>query len=65
MIGIPGAGKSTLAQRYTARGYTRLNRDERGGTLRELARELGRELVHSKRVVLDNTYPSRASRAQA
>lgn len=61
--GIPGAGKSTLAERFT--GYTRLNRDERGGTLKQLAAEL--ELVLARgdtRVVLDNTYASRSSRAQ-
>jgi diketogulonate reductase-like aldo/keto reductase/predicted kinase len=63
IAGIPGAGKSTLAERFA--GYTRLNRDDRGGTLKQLAAEL--ELVLSRgdaRVVLDNTYASRSSRAQ-
>jgi predicted kinase len=63
IAGIPGAGKSTLAERFA--GYTRLNRDERGGTLKQLAAEL--ELVLARgdtRVVLDNTYASRSSRAQ-
>jgi aryl-alcohol dehydrogenase-like predicted oxidoreductase len=40
VMGIPGAGKSRLAEDYVARGYLRLNRDERGGGLRELARAL-------------------------
>ena len=29
IMGLPGAGKSTLAQSFVARGYTRLNRDDR------------------------------------
>ena len=62
IAGMPGAGKSTHAQALVARGYLRLNRDERGGSLAELARVLDRELAEHPRVVLDNTYPSRASR---
>jgi len=63
IAGIPGAGKSTLAERFA--GYTRLNRDERGGTLKQLAAELETVLAHGDtRVVLDNTYASRSSRAQ-
>ena len=65
IVGMPAAGKSTLAREYVARGYTRLNRDDRGGSLRELARELGRVLAGgATRVVLDNTYGTRASRAE-
>jgi aryl-alcohol dehydrogenase-like predicted oxidoreductase/predicted kinase len=63
IAGIPGAGKSTLAEQFA--GYRRLNRDECGGTLKQLAAEL--ELVLARgdtRVVLDNTYASRSSRAQ-
>ncbi len=37
VMGIPGAGKSRLAADYVRRGYVRLNRDERGGSLRALA----------------------------
>jgi aryl-alcohol dehydrogenase-like predicted oxidoreductase len=63
VMGIPGAGKSLVAEEYVARGYLRLNRDERGGTLRELARTLDEQLSSGvSRVVLDNTYLSRASR---
>jgi aryl-alcohol dehydrogenase-like predicted oxidoreductase len=66
VMGIPGAGKSRLAADYTARGYLRLNRDERGGGLRELARALDESLSSGlRRVVLDNTYLSRASRSYA
>jgi aryl-alcohol dehydrogenase-like predicted oxidoreductase len=64
VMGIPGAGKSRIAEDYVARGYVRLNRDERGGTLRELAAALDEELASgTKRAVVDNTYLSRASRS--
>ena len=35
-MGLPGAGKSTLAEAYVADGYHRLNRDEAGGSLEAL-----------------------------
>jgi len=64
VMGIPGAGKSLVAEEYAARGYVRLNRDERGGSLRELAAALDEELASgARRVVLDNTYLTRASRS--
>jgi aryl-alcohol dehydrogenase-like predicted oxidoreductase/predicted kinase len=64
VMGIPGAGKSRLAEAYVARGYARLNRDERGGGLRELSDALDRELSSGiRRVVLDNTFLSRATRS--
>jgi hypothetical protein len=65
-MGIPGAGKSRIAKEYVARGYVRLNRDERGGALREIAGALDDELAAgATRVVLDNTYLTRASRSYA
>jgi aryl-alcohol dehydrogenase-like predicted oxidoreductase len=61
VMGIPGAGKSRLVAGLT--GYERLNRDDRGGSLAALARELGRRLGQgARRLVLDNTYLTRASR---
>jgi aryl-alcohol dehydrogenase-like predicted oxidoreductase/predicted kinase len=64
VMGIPGAGKSRVAMDYVARGYLRLNRDERGGGLRELADALDAELsAGARRIVLDNTYLSRAARS--
>ncbi len=64
LTGIPGAGKSRLAETYVARGYVRLNRDERGGSLREVADALDEELSAGVRqVVLDNTYLTRAARS--
>ena len=64
-MGIPGAGKSRVASGYTRRGYTRLNRDERGGSLRALAAELDAQLDSGlRRAVLDNTYLSREARSR-
>jgi aryl-alcohol dehydrogenase-like predicted oxidoreductase/predicted kinase len=64
VMGIPGAGKSRVAEEYVSRGYVRLNRDERGGTLREIADALDEELSSGvRRVVLDNTYLTRAARS--
>ena len=64
VMGIPGAGKSLVAEDYVARGYARLNRDERKGTLRDLAETLDEQLASGvRRVVLDNTYLTRASRS--
>ena len=64
VMGIPGAGKSRVAEGYVARGYVRLNRDERGGSLRELADALEEQVASgARRVVLDNTYLTRAARS--
>ncbi len=64
VMGIPGAGKSRIAQDFVARGYFRLNRDERGGSLREIAAALDEALSSGvRRVVLDNTYLTRAARS--
>ncbi|MGE5691817.1 MAG: aldo/keto reductase [Pseudomonadota bacterium] len=63
VMGIPGAGKSRIAEAYVARGYRRLNRDERAGSLRQLAEALDEALAGGeRRVVLDNTYATRAAR---
>jgi aryl-alcohol dehydrogenase-like predicted oxidoreductase len=66
VMGIPGAGKSRVAEEYVARGYVRLNRDELGGSLREIAATLDEQLASGvRRVVLDNTYLTRAARSYA
>jgi aryl-alcohol dehydrogenase-like predicted oxidoreductase/predicted kinase len=65
LMGIPGAGKSRLAAGYVERGHVRLNRDERGGSLRALTGELDEQLAAGvRRVVLDNTYLTRAARSR-
>jgi aryl-alcohol dehydrogenase-like predicted oxidoreductase/predicted kinase len=64
VMGVPGAGKTRLAEGYAARGFSRLNRDERGGSLRDLAEALDDELAAGEpRLVLDNTYLTRAARS--
>jgi aryl-alcohol dehydrogenase-like predicted oxidoreductase/predicted kinase len=64
VMGIPGAGKSRVAETYVARGYVRLNRDERGGSLRDIADELDAHLsAGTQRTVLDNTYLTRVARS--
>ena len=64
IMGIPGAGKSTLAESFVERGYTRLNRDDAGGTLSDLLPRLDAVAESGKsRIVIDNTYVSRTARA--
>jgi aryl-alcohol dehydrogenase-like predicted oxidoreductase len=66
VMGLPGGGKSRVAEEYVARDYIRLNRDELGGTLRDIAAALDKQLSSGeRRVVLDNTYLTRASRSYA
>ena len=65
VMGIPGSGKSRYAEKYLARGYGRLNRDEAGGTLRGLAEALADALsAGARQIVLDNTYLTRAARSR-
>jgi aryl-alcohol dehydrogenase-like predicted oxidoreductase len=64
IMGIPAAGKGRVAEEYVTRGYVRLNRDERGGSLRELADALDEGLSSgARRIVVDSTYLSRAARS--
>ncbi len=66
VMGIPGAGKTRAAEELLSRGYVRLNRDERGGSLHELAEALDDALSSgTRRIVLDNTYLTRAARSHA
>ena len=64
IMGLPAAGKSTIAERLAADGYARVNRDEKGGSLDSLLPVLDSLLASgANRVVLDNTYVTRKSRA--
>jgi aryl-alcohol dehydrogenase-like predicted oxidoreductase len=64
IMGLPGAGKTTLAQSLVADGYARLNRDEQGGTLRGQVAALDKLTQEGHgRIVLDNTYVTRKARA--
>jgi HAD superfamily hydrolase (TIGR01662 family) len=64
LMGVQGAGKSQLVTEYVDKGYERLNRDLLGGKLDDLVPKLSALLAAGKsRVVLDNTYPTRISRA--
>jgi aryl-alcohol dehydrogenase-like predicted oxidoreductase/predicted kinase len=64
IMGLPAAGKSTLARRFVDEGYARLNRDEQGTSLRDLVPSLDRLIDSgSTCIVLDNTYVTRKSRA--
>jgi aryl-alcohol dehydrogenase-like predicted oxidoreductase len=63
LAGVPGAGKSCAAAAFVARGYERLNRDSIGGTLRGIGQKLDERLrAGATRMVLDNTYVTRATR---
>jgi histidinol phosphatase-like enzyme len=65
VMGMPGAGKSSVAAELQAAGFERLNRDQRGGSLSDLTRDLEAGLsAGKKRWVLDNTYPTRKSRSE-
>ena len=64
VMGIPGAGKTAVARELAAAGYLRLNRDERRGSLRDVAAALDEALAEgARRAVLDNTYLTRAARS--
>jgi aryl-alcohol dehydrogenase-like predicted oxidoreductase len=64
VMGMQGAGKSTTARAFLALGYDRFNRDSLGGSLDKMAVLLDAALTRGiSGAVLDNTYPTRASRA--
>lgn len=63
VMGSPASGKTSSVGPLVDKGYLRLNRDERGGRLDDLVPALDRALEGgAQHVVLDNTYPTRASR---
>lgn len=63
IMGIQGAGKSTLVNDYVVKGYERFNRDEMGGDLAKLNSKLEQAIKSGKNLfVLDNTYGTKDSR---
>jgi len=68
VLGYPASGKTTLTNKYIDLRYARFNRDQLGGSISELHRRVDVFLSESKSlrrgVVLDNTYPTAASRAE-
>lgn len=65
VMGLPAAGKTTVSRALVDAGYQRLNRDEAGGSLTAITAEMRRALdAGPARIVLDNTYLTRRSRAE-
>lgn len=64
VMGINAAGKSTVVETFTKDFYQRINRDQTGGDL-EGQTEIASDALNNgvDKVVLDNTYPTKKSRA--
>lgn len=62
--GMPAGGKTTATKKYTDQGYVRLNRDLVGGKVDDLIPSMTAALRAGKNVVMDNLYPTKASRAE-
>ena len=64
LMGINGAGKSTLVEQLVDQGYHRINRDTTGGTLDGQVKIAELQILDgvTKKIVLDNTYPTVESR---
>jgi len=65
IMGFPASGKSTLTKAFVEKGFTRLNRDELGGSLKDIVKHLERNYKEKsiEQFCLDNTYITRDSRA--
>lgn len=67
IAGPPASGKTSLVHSWTQKGYTRLNRDEIGGSLGlngQVYNTLRQKVAEGvDRFVLDNVYANKASRA--
>lgn len=65
IIGIQGAGKSSLVDSYTLNDYVRFNRDEVGGNLESLNRKVEAAINDGvSKIVMDNTYGTKEQRAE-
>lgn len=65
MCGSPASGKSRLAARLTSRGWAIASRDVQWGAKGADRTALARALGRRESVVVDNTNPTRADRAEA
>lgn len=64
IMGYPAIGKSRHAQEYVEKGYVRLNRDLKGGSLDDLVKIMDEQFKSGQeQFVLDNTYVNKTSRA--
>lgn len=64
IIGYPGSGKTRLAKKFENQGFARLDRDDIGGKMDDLAnhmKNLCQKDTYSQ-FVLDNTYATVKSR---
>jgi len=66
IIGSQASGKSTLSNKYKELSYTYLNRDSLGNNARikHLYPLLEAALSRNENVVIDNTHPTKISRAE-
>jgi len=62
ILGFPGSGKSSRAERYVDEGYVHLNRDAEGGSVRKLIPKMREALATGDSVVLDNLFPTANTR---
>lgn len=65
LIGPPASGKTTVSQEYKDKGYSYLSRDAAGhkAKLADLNAPLDTLLAQNLNVLVDNTHPTRNSRA--
>jgi len=63
LCGLPGAGKSSVAEIYEKKGYVRLNRDTVGGPVKNLLPKMAEALADGKSCILDNTHTTVKARA--
>lgn len=65
IMGIQGAGKSTIVAKYTTSGYARFNRDDTGGNLESLNKKVEAAINDgTSKIVMDNTYGTKEQRAE-
>lgn len=61
LVGAPGCGKSTVAQKYAQLGYQIINQDTLK-TAKKCINETTKHLANNKCIVIDNTNPSKKTR---